>query len=501
MPWANKRSLGSSAGAWGFVDVQSSLSPWAQAVNTRLMRPLKLCFLPLLAISLVHCNNPMLIVDVDIDYWPSEAKTLLLVTTLNGQPGKEQRLSPDERRLAIHLPADASGTVAVRVYGMDAGDCIKAEGSLEASVPTSLNRTEQHSIKMTRPSKPKCSFTALSTTLSTVPSLTSVWGSDVDNVYVVGGGGADASAETILRCSSSSEPCNLLNLGRPGTKNFANKAVWGSDAHNVFVVSEASRIRRCSVGESQCLELSAPMSLPAFASVWGSDPQNVYAVGQGTIVRCAGSTGTCSQLTSTATNWLNRVWGSDSEYVYAVGGDAYFCGPGTLSEIVRCRATSSDCEKLSVPSDSSLCGVWGSDAGNVYAVGGKGAIVRCTAATNRCTKLNSGTTQLLYSVWGSDAGNVYVVGDNTIVRCRAGSDTCTSLNPGTVSVFRAVWGSDARNVYVVGTGGVVVRCAAGEEQCTPLTTNVKTELRAVFGIDSNNVYVVGESGTILRRRL
>lgn len=450
----------------------------------------------------------MLIVDVDIDYWPSEAKTLLLVTTLNGQPGKEQRLSPDERRLAVHLPADASGTVAVRVYGMDAGDCIKAEGSLEASVPTSLNRTEQHSIKMTRPSESKCSFTALSTGLdqSVQPDLKAVGGAGPDNVYVVGGGGQSGSPlDVMLRCSAGSATCSLVPAAAGLTVGNVYSDFWGSDANNMFVSHTSGQIVRCSASTVSCAVMRFDGQRQSLGSIWGSDAENVYAVGQGgLILRCSASTNTCAAQNSTATQPLSRVWGSDAEYVYAVGGDGWSggsCTPGTTGSIVRCRASSRDCEKLTVPIASSLCGVWGSDAENVYAVGGKGAIVRCTAATNRCTKLNSGTTQLLYSVWGSDAGNVYVVGDNTIVRCQAGSDTCTSLNPGTVSVFRAVWGSDARNVYVVGTGGVVVRCAAGEEQCTPLTTNVKTELRAVFGIDSNNVYVVGESGTILRRRL
>ncbi len=86
-----------------------------RAVHNEIMHRFTVSVLPLLALSLVHCNSPTVIIDVDIDYWPSEAKTLLLVTTLNGQPGKEQRISPDNRRLAIHLPADAKGTVTVRL--------------------------------------------------------------------------------------------------------------------------------------------------------------------------------------------------------------------------------------------------------------------------------------------------------------------------------------------------------------------------------------------------
>ena len=457
--------------------------------------------LPLLALALIHCNNPMLIVDVDIDYWPTEARQILLVTTLNGQPGKEQRLSIDERRLAVHLPADASGTVAVRVYGIDAVECIWAEGKLEAPVPSNLNRTEQHRIKLTRPSEKQCSFAALGTGISPLPSFTAVWGSDPNNMFIVGGGADGGSYKNVvIRCGSTSTECTPIDSRLAVNSASTNRAVWGSDPNRVFVVDGQGRVLHCSAEAATCKEIYNAVTTD-FKVLWGSGPENIYAGGNSQIQRihrCSASTNTCSPMTSSA-SLVSSIWGSSSEYVYAVDSNRM------VPAVVRCRASSTTCDQLTSSKNPALPylaveQVWGSDPLNVYAVGAGGTIVRCTASTSVCTPLNSGTTAQLKAVWGSDPENVYAVGDKTIVRCQAGTDTCLPLNHGTTSTFKAVWGSDARNVYAVGSGGVVVRCAAGESTCTPLTSGTSNSLNAVFGTDSNNLYLVGD-GIILRRRL
>lgn len=451
-----------------------------------------------LGIALSACNNPMLLVDVEIDFLPMGTTQLLVVTTVNGQPGREQHLSPDQRRIAIHLPQGASGTVGVRVYGMDAGECILTEGSLEAAVPTSFNRTEQHSIQMARPSKAKCSFAPLETGVAgPQPTLFSIWGSDPENIYMVAG---ITGIDSVIRCASGSHVCSSLDTPRSSATNYNYSDVWGSDKDSVFVVNNASIIARCNSNANSCSALTFPTPpSQQFASIWGSDPENIYVVGGSSrILRCSSTANNCIALTSPGGPLLKTVWGSSAEYVYSVGQSGT---PPSDFSIVRCRARSTDCSKLSFLAGQNLSAIWGSDDENVYVAGTNGTIARCTAASDECNRLNSGTTAKMNKIWGSDPANVYVVGVNSILRCRSGSDTCSALNHGTAGTLNGVWGSDSRNVYVVGDSGVIVRCSIDSDTCTRLTSTVTNNLKAVFGTDSNNIYVVGEGGTILRRRL
>ena len=449
-----------------------------------------------LGIALSACNNPMLLVDVEIDFLPMGTTQLLVVTTVNGQPGREQHLSPDQRRIAIHLPQGASGPVGVRVYGMDAGECILTEGSLEAEVPTSFNRTDQYSIQMARPiDTKKCSFTAQDLGFpQPAPGLASVWGSDVNNVYVVGGG-TGVTADVVRRCPADGSTCMPLSLPPPGVENRSNTVVWGNDAKHVFVGSAAGRVVHCGAGLNDCTLM--PPDIPHtidIRSIWGADEENVYVVGNSELIqRCQASTNRCTRLKGGAIQ--EAVWGSSSEYIYAVGAQ------NNIGFIARCRGSSQTCGPLQFVPGPGLKTVWGRDAEHVYVAGNGGTLLRCTAANDVCTSINSGTTANLSRIWGDSGDQFFIAGDNAILRCQVSNDSCVSLTLGLTKSFHAVWGSDANNVYAVGDGGSIVRCSADSNTCTPLTTGVTTALRGVFGTDSNNIYVVGDYGTILRRRL
>jgi hypothetical protein len=443
----------------------------------------------------------MLLVDVEIDFLPMGTTQLLVVTTVNGQPGREQHLSPDQRRIAIHLPQGASGPVGVRVYGMDAGECILTEGSLEAEVPTSFNRTEQHSIQMARPSEPKkCGFAAQNLGFEAPkPALLAVWGSDSNNVYVVGGGGNVPAADVVRRCSADGGTCFPLNLPTPGQYGHPNQSVWGSDAKHVFVVNSLGRVAHCGAEQSDCALMVPDGMSNNLISVWGTDAENVYAAGNGgTILRCQASSNRCTVLDTSSKPFFNGVWGSSAEYVYAAGGSV---SSPSIGSVVRCRGSSRTCVTLQIAPSPSLSAVWGSDAEHVYVTGSNGTMLRCTAGSDVCTAINSGTTANLSSIWGDGGDQFFVAGDNVILRCQVSNDICVSLTPGLIKKFKAIWGSDANNVYVVGEGGSIVRCSADSNACTPLTSGVTADLHGVFGTDANNIYVVGNSGTILRRRL
>lgn len=433
-------------------------------------------FLSALALlGLSRCSSEKVIV-LDLPVWPGNAVSLGLRSTLDGTPGKDLTYSLGTRRIAVYLPDAAVGPVALNLIWTNFDKCAVANAALKADVPSGLSGLAEYTVNPSPLSPPVC-FETLTAGTQLGGSVVAAWGSDADNVYVLGSNG------NMFRCSAGTTICTDL---ASGTTQFLN-AVWGSDAAHVYAVGDNGSIVQCSAGSNACTPLNSNTSV-RFYSVW-ADGANVYAAGEGGVVRCAVGSNTCTKLTTGTSSYFMSVWGSDAANVYAVGGSA---------GAVRCAAGSNTCTPLTL--SISPYAVWGSDAANVYVVGAGGGVVRCAAASNTCTTLTVGVSSYLNAVWGSDAANVYAVGQNgAVVRCAAGSNTCTPLNSGTTQDLISVSGSDAAHVYAVSHTGVVVRCASTSNSCTPVTTEkVSPYLRSVWGSDATGVYITGDGYTLLR---
>ena len=209
--------------------------------------------------------------------------------------------------------------------------------------------------------------------------LTSVWGSDASNVWVVGYDG------TLLKWNGSAWAKQYS-----GTTARLN-SVWGRDVSNVWAVGSSGTILKWD-GSAWAAQYSGTMN--TLTSVWGSDVSNVWAVGDyGTILKWDGSAWVAQA--SGTTSYLYSVWGSDASNVWAVG-----------STILKLNG-SAWAKQYSVK-DTYLTSVWGSDASNVWAVGDDGTILKWNGSA--WAAQGSGTTERLNSVWGRDASNVWAVG-------------------------------------------------------------------------------------------
>ena len=465
----------------------------------------------LLAMSTVHCGDPIVILNVDPASLPAETSKLLLRTRLNEQDGKDQWFSPDQTRLAVRLPPDARGSLTFDLSALDPGECKLAQATLSEMVPAGLNLSAEYSVALNAVNPKACSFTPVEPnlaglTLSTV-DLYSAWASDANNVYVAGGGMLNTTtlkSPIVLRCSAGSSVCQPLNQTLGGVGLYS---VRGSDASNVFVAGTQGVVGRCSAGSNQCTRIP-PVTNQYLRAIWASDASNIYIAGDaGTVLRCSGNANQCTTLTSGTQRNLYAIWGSKTGDIYAVGGlegdpqtslnSNVYIDPA----IIRCPNGSNVCSALRANATEVFRSVWVSDENDVYVGGINGTIVFCAAGSANCTPLVSGISSPyeISRVWGINDKNIYAISSGgTIARCAAGSTTCTALNSGTAAALNSVWGADDMNVFAVGNNGTVVRCSAGSTSCTVLTSGTNETLYRVWGLDRRNTYIVGAKGTILR---
>jgi hypothetical protein len=93
------------------------------------------------------------------------------------------------------------------------------------------------------------------------------------------------------------------------------RAIWGSDASNVWAVGDAGTILKWD-GTAWSQQYSGTAS--SLYGVWGSDASNIWAVGDaGTILKWNGAA--WSPQSSGTANILYSVWGSDASNIWAVG--------------------------------------------------------------------------------------------------------------------------------------------------------------------------------------
>lgn len=88
-----------------------------------------------LALSTLHCGDPIVILNVDPASLPAETSKLLLRTRLNEQDGKDQWFSPSQTRLAIRLPPGARGGLSLDLIALDLGECKLAQATLGRDGP------------------------------------------------------------------------------------------------------------------------------------------------------------------------------------------------------------------------------------------------------------------------------------------------------------------------------------------------------------------------------
>ena len=249
-----------------------------------------------------------------------------------------------------------------------------------------------------------------------------------------------------------------LSLPAGEEPNFFD--IWGTDYDDIYVVGEAATILHFDgVAWSRVFEWTTSTSPPDLRAVWGSGSDDVYAVGTGgTVLHYFRPDAPPGQpefearwvqepLAGAQTIDLNGIWGDrrgQSPWVCGNNGKVFARNPMT--------------GWTEAPSDSleNLNGIWISDDGaDGVSVGNLGAITRMTGRGPWTAERIEGLNKPLKDVWGRGVGSLYIVGlEGTLLRAE---DTAWVAVENTPLVYlRDLYGLGGRNAFIVGWNGTIL---------------------------------------------
>lgn len=295
-------------------------------------------------------------------------------------------------------------------------------------------------------------------------SLTSVWGADSRNVYVI------SSNKKIKKWSGSGWSDSVIGGALRSNASFL--AIHGSDANTIWVVGSwfnsgdpnvkpfALRWDITASGfQDQSIEM---MALSGFSTVFVRSPNEVWAAGYATSKKWNGSMWSDIDKPSEAFS----IWSSASKDVWYLGGKfVTHNSPDGTSKLYT----------LSSSNLSSISGVSNNDvwaAGYIFKMGGK-------------------NQRIIYKYDSTaDTWNEAYLSTSPIHTTLTAIHAVSSTDVWAVGYTREMVGSDTSGVLLHWNG------AAWEDRSTDLNTN--QALNAVYAINAEDIWVVGDKGTVFR---
>lgn len=270
--------------------------------------------------------------------------------------------------------------------------------------------------------------------------------------------------------------------------------VWGSGPDDVFIVGGSE-----NGGEIHHFDGStwAPMSLPdgvpLLVWVYGFGPSDVYAVGiEGAVVHYDGAVWTA--LDSGVEQDLWGVFGFTADEVWIVGGDV------RDGEPVLMRFDGETFEPTVIGAEenpreaSALFKVWGID-GQLFAVGQSGWVLEYDGGAWARRAGGAEANQDFISLWGTAADNIVVVGGrgNGRVAEWDGSELATLAPPG-LGGINAVFMNEPGVAHIGGSFGYVGTYDLATDEVTAEDAPPGADaVHAIWGDGQGRHYAVGGS--------
>ena len=207
---------------------------------------------------------------------------------------------------------------------------------------------------------------------------------------------------------------NIWSSMESGAADYVLGDVWGSSAHDVFVVGiNPSVFNSGIILHYDGAGWTVMTTNWYLTNVWGSAGNDVFAVGSyAPVLHYDGST--WSEITDDKMRF-DFLWGTSSNSVYA----SHYWG-----EIAHYDG---DCWSALISLPLDLFMIWGSSDNDLFAVGKpqgywdpEGTWIPLGPNVhhfdgNIWSPMDSGTLDGLYAVWGSSATNVFAVGDSGFI--------------------------------------------------------------------------------------
>ena len=337
--------------------------------------------------------------------------------------------------------------------------------------------------------------------LQPIPSINArgIWGSAVDDVFIVGDSGTilhwdgaswtqlETAFDTMLYAISGSSAAEVFAVGDGGaierytglgwahvTKQpvaVRLRDIWAAAPNEAFAVgnSNDSTIFHWTNGAWQP-EMSAPAIAASLVSVWGRSSTDVLAVGQLSGAH-RGASPTWMTESSPLITLPVATWGT-ATMTYSVGVKVVAFDGATWSEVTTDAQT--------------LDGVWVAPSGKIWVAGLDGVgHVEGSAIT-----FDVGP-KAFASVWGSSESDVFAVGAGDIHHYDG--TAWTPMTVPTSATLARVWGRGADDVFAVGAGATALRYHAGIWKT--LTSPYTNDFTSVSGA-GDSIYVTTSDGKV-----
>ena len=198
-------------------------------------------------------------------------------------------------------------------------------------------------------------------TTPTTEQLWGVWGAAPNDLWAVGGRGFPDSEATILRFNGTEWTAMAVpELMRAGVNAFFK--VWGTDANNVYIVGQNGAVLHWNGSELMEQFVGTAVDL---ISVWGTGPDRIAIVGgrgNGVVVTWDGTEWHTQELSPLP--GLNGVWMRSPNVIHAVGEE------GTVVKIDFDTRSYTEDIVDGFPNRNAFHAVFGDSASKLTAVGG-----------------------------------------------------------------------------------------------------------------------------------
>jgi hypothetical protein len=301
------------------------------------------------------------------------------------------------------------------------------------------------------------------TTVSSLYSLTSIWGSGPNDIWSVGSGGTIIHYDGTAWKITPTEPATMNTL----------RSVWGSGPNDVWTVSMTNVIFHTTGftnGVATWTSEPGPgKALPddrAATIVWGTGPNDVRIgfrprflldptpANYNQWVKKGLPDGSASWELAKGEGYILGFWGSANDLWY-VADNSDSNGWQRAMTAHGTPAPSGDIEWVTVDSQSAstLEAIWGSGPNDIWAVGDKGTIRHMTDGGSRWDIVSSPTTNALHAIWGSGPSDIWAAGDHgTILHFdgNAWTKSTAAFPIGKKPRLAGIWGSGPNDVWIVG---------------------------------------------------
>jgi hypothetical protein len=327
-----------------------------------------------------------------------------------------------------------------------------------------------------------------------------VWGSAVDDVFVVGSTGMivhwdgvswtqfETAFQTDMFAVTGSSSAEVLAVGDSGaierytglgwaevgpqpTGVSRLRDIWVAAPNEAFAVGNANDPTIFHWTNGGWQSESAPSITASLVAVWGRSNSDVLAVGQLAGAH-RGATSAWTNVSSAMIGLPVATWGNAST-TYAVGEQIAAFDGATWTT-------------LTTGNDLSLDGVWVAPSNTVRVAGAMG--VAHLEGTAIVTDVAGKT---FTSIWGSGESDVYAVGPGDIHHFDGSA--WTSMTIPTSASLAGVWGRGVDDVFAVGAAATTLHYHAGVWKM--LTSPFSDDFTSVSGA-GDSIYVTTADGKV-----